>query len=153
MPIFRRILVPVDGSEPANAAVALALKVADNDGNVADLVFCHVVDIAAEYRAISEAQMIVGAQDMIEEDKVRGAKLIDAVVKTATDAGVKATGEILEGDPAETIVRRARDGGFDLIVTGTHGRDGLERLFLGSTAEHVLRHASVPVLAVKARTT
>ena len=150
MSIFHRILVPIDGSEPSNAAVALALKFAQTDGSAPELVFCHVVDVAAEYRAISEAQMILGAQDMIDEDRARGEKLVEAVLKTAQDAGIHASGEILDGDPAQTIVRRAREGGFDLIVTGTHGRDGIERMFLGSTAEDVLRHASVPVLAVKA---
>jgi nucleotide-binding universal stress UspA family protein/CBS domain-containing protein len=55
------------------------------------------------------------------------------------------------GSAAETIVRHARDHAFDLIVVGTHGRTGLRRVFLGSVAEAVLRHAPCPVLVVKER--
>ncbi len=55
----------------------------------------------------------------------------------------------LEGDPAAEIVRYARDAGMDLIVMGTHGRTGLERLLMGSVAEKVLREAPCSVLVVK----
>ena len=93
--------------------------------------------------------MLGGAQDLIAGDKTAGAKIVAAAVKAAKDADLDAAGDVLEGNPANTIVRRARDGGFDLIGTGTHGRRGLERMFLGSTAEGILRHTSVPVLVVK----
>jgi nucleotide-binding universal stress UspA family protein len=56
---------------------------------------------------------------------------------------------LLEGDPASEIVRLAKSEHADLIVLGTHGRTGFERLLLGSTAEQVLRRAPCPVLAVK----
>jgi nucleotide-binding universal stress UspA family protein len=55
----------------------------------------------------------------------------------------------LEGDPASEIVRYGRDNGADLIVMGTHGRTGVERMLLGSVAEKVLRDASCSVLVVK----
>ena len=56
---------------------------------------------------------------------------------------------LLQGDPAEEIVRYGRDTGMDLIVMGTHGRTGVERLLMGSVAERVLRDASCSVLVVK----
>jgi nucleotide-binding universal stress UspA family protein len=148
MSLFRRILVPVDGSDPANAAVELALRMA-RDGTISDLVFCNVVDVSADYSEAASAQMLGGAQDLIAGDKAAGAKIVEAAVKAARDAGLDAAGEVLEGNPTNTIVRRARDGGFDLIITGTHGRRGIERMFLGSTAEGILRHTSLPVLTVK----
>ena len=55
----------------------------------------------------------------------------------------------LEGDPAEEILRYAADAGTDLIVLGTHGRTGLERLLMGSVAEKVMRDAPCSVLVVK----
>jgi nucleotide-binding universal stress UspA family protein len=55
----------------------------------------------------------------------------------------------LEGDPATEIVRYAASAGIDLIVMGTHGRTGLERLLLGSVAEKVMREARCSVLVVK----
>ncbi len=58
---------------------------------------------------------------------------------------------LLEGDPAEEILRRAADARADLIVMGTHGRTGLKHLLLGSVAEYVVRHARCPVLTVAER--
>jgi Universal stress protein family len=63
--------------------------------------------------------------------------------------GIPVSHVLLEGDPAAEIVRYGRDAGIDLIVMGTHGRTGVERLVLGSVAEKVLRDASCSVLVVK----
>lgn len=57
--------------------------------------------------------------------------------------------EFLEGDPADEIVRYADDAMFDLVVMGTHGRSGMERLLMGSVAEKVMRDARCSVLVVK----
>jgi nucleotide-binding universal stress UspA family protein len=54
------------------------------------------------------------------------------------------------GDPASTICRVAGETGADVIILGSHGRTGMSRLFLGSTSEHVVRHAPCPVLVVRA---
>jgi nucleotide-binding universal stress UspA family protein len=56
---------------------------------------------------------------------------------------------LLEGEPATEIVHYARDAGIDLIVMGTHGRTGLDRLLMGSVAEKVMREAPCSVLVVK----
>jgi nucleotide-binding universal stress UspA family protein len=56
---------------------------------------------------------------------------------------------LLEGDPATEIVKYTRDAGIDLVVMGTHGRTGVERLLMGSVAEKVMREASCSVLVVK----
>jgi nucleotide-binding universal stress UspA family protein len=66
-----------------------------------------------------------------------------------TDDGIPVTHVLLQGDPANEIVRYGRDARMDLIVMGTHGRTGVERLLLGSVAEKVLRDASCSVLVVK----
>ena len=62
--------------------------------------------------------------------------------------GVVIHAEVAEGDPVDTIIRRAETWPADLIVMGTHGRTGLERLLLGSVAEKVLRRAPCPVLTM-----
>ncbi len=56
--------------------------------------------------------------------------------------------EVVSGDPAEEIMRYAETEGVDLIVMGTHGRKGLERIIFGSVAEQVVKNAPVPVLVV-----
>jgi hypothetical protein len=58
---------------------------------------------------------------------------------------------LVEGEPVREILRAARETACDLIVTGTHGRSGLDRLLMGSVAEQLLRKAPCPVLTVKAR--
>ena len=113
MSIFHRILVPIDGSEPSNAAVALALKFAQTDGSAPELVFCHVVDVAAEYRAISEAQMILGAQDMIDEDRARGEKLVEAVLKQRKTPAYKPAAKYW------TAIRRRRSYGVPVKAVST----------------------------------
>ena len=149
MSVFQRILVAVDGSGPANAGLALALRLAREAS--CRLVVCHAIDLGRDYRdAAGGAQMIGGAEDLIAEDRTESRKLLDAAVAAAAAAGVEATGELLEGRPGDAVVQRARDGGFDLIVTGTHGRRGLEHLLFGSTAETIVRLASIPVLTVRA---
>ena len=65
------------------------------------------------------------------------------------DPGIPVNHVFLEGDPAAEIVRYAADAGIDLIVMGTHGRTGLERLLMGSVAEKVMRDAPCSVLVVK----
>jgi nucleotide-binding universal stress UspA family protein len=59
--------------------------------------------------------------------------------------------EVATGDPANAIVQAAQDLGVDLIVMATHGRTGLQHVFLGSVAEKVIRHAPCPVLAIRYR--
>jgi universal stress protein A len=85
----------------------------------------------------------------------RTARLKDAQERlahriTADDrARLRATGEVIFGARAGTIVQSAADNGFDLIVMGTHGRSGVAHLLMGSVAEAVVRGASCPVLTVR----
>jgi nucleotide-binding universal stress UspA family protein len=66
------------------------------------------------------------------------------------DAGIRASGFAIEGEPVHAILDFAKKMQADAIVTGTHGRSGLKRAFVGSVAEGVLRHATVPVLSLRA---
>ena len=85
--------------------------------------------------------------------------LLDAAEKSAREQmlellgatdweGLKVEHRLEGGHAGEQVCRRARDLGVDLIVTSTHGRTGLKRILLGSTAEYIVRHASCPVLVV-----
>jgi nucleotide-binding universal stress UspA family protein len=69
--------------------------------------------------------------------------------KRTNRAGVETTVLVRQGDPAEQIVRASRAKKADLIVTGTHGRRGLKRLFLGSVAQRVVALAACPVVTVR----
>lgn len=75
-------------------------------------------------------------------------KKLDALVRTARNAGVRVTGLLVEGIPAEQIVRTARAKRADILVLGTHGRTGLTKLFVGSVAARVVATATCPVVTV-----
>ena len=149
MSVFQRIVVGVDGSDPSNAAVALAVRVAC-DTNESEIVFCFVLDVDDDYRVAAASESTIGGDELVHEDRRTGRAYLDAAERTASAAGVRTVGEILTGDPGKTLTQFASDGRFDLLVVGTHGRNGIQRMFLGSTAETVLRHATVPVLTIKA---
>jgi nucleotide-binding universal stress UspA family protein len=76
---------------------------------------------------------------------------MDKLLKTARNAGVKATSTIVEGAPDDSIARTVRARRADLIVMGTHGRTGFSRLLLGSVASRVISASPCPVLTVRGK--
>jgi len=147
MPMFKTILVPVDGSAPSNAAVALAVRLArDQDAKV---VFTHVCEIAKFAAMVSSSTASIASYALEAERDAGEAALRDAVDR-ANGGGVDADSWIEEGSCVDTILSSARQHKADLIVIGSHGRGGIARALLGSVAEGVLRHSSMPVLVTRA---
>jgi len=142
--MYRRILVPVDGSETSNRAVVAALQLARENGGRIRLV--HALDELAylsgyEYSA-----------DLLKAARDEGARLMDDALAMARSAGVPADTRLVETAGrrlGELVAEEARSWEADLVVVGTHGRRGMSRILLGSGAEQVLRLAPVPVLAVR----
>ncbi|WP_049936416.1 universal stress protein [Haloplanus natans] len=121
------------GAAPTIATVLLATDGSEGTERAAD----HAVTVAAATGAHLHA-LTVGDDDGPAE----------RVVARAREAGVDATAAVRSGRPHETILGYARNHGADLVVVGTHGRSGVERVLLGSVAERVLRTATRPVLVV-----
>ena len=145
--MYKRILVPVDGSETANRGLAEALKLAASLGAALKLV--HVVDNSAialnPEAGIAAAPL---AQDFSEDGK----GVLEEAKALATREGAlveAALHENFTGRVADLIVQEATSWGADLIVMGTHGRRGIRHVVLGSDAEGVVRTAPVPVLLVR----
>jgi nucleotide-binding universal stress UspA family protein len=148
MPSFRSLLVPIDGSEPSDAARVLAIRLAvDTD---ASLVFVNVVESDKIIASAMPGQGLADPTPAIDALRAAGTDMLKDAVASATAAAVRSTSALLEGDSIEMIVEYAGAHAVDLIVIGSHGRSGLQRLMLGSVAEGVLRHSSVPVLVTKA---
>jgi len=146
---FRSILVPLDGSDSANAALAVALRLAAPDGTV---VILHVIDRTAIAAACGEpfggGAMLASALDGFEDDE----RAIFASARRAADAaGIRCTTVALDGPPSARIVASARAEGVDAIAMGSHGRRGVARLVLGSTAAAVLDGAELPTFVVDER--
>lgn len=149
--MYRRILVPVDGSEPATAAFEHALGLARAHG--AQLRLVYVVDTVTFARQMRSARLNV--EPMYEAARQHGRDLLGALEGRTREAGVQAEAKLIElrresDRVADGIVAEAEAWPADLVVIGSHGRRGLDRFMLGSVAEAVTRRASVPVLLLRA---
>jgi nucleotide-binding universal stress UspA family protein len=131
-----KILYPTDFSSYSNQAYFHAIALAENHGASLTVLFVHTPDASAAVPSAEEKPSRAYWRNQLEQIR-------------PTNPDIPVRHVFLEGDPAEEIVRYGRDTGMDLIVMGTHGRTGLERLLLGSVAEKVLRDAACSVLVVK----
>jgi nucleotide-binding universal stress UspA family protein/uncharacterized membrane protein YfcA len=127
----RHIVLATDGSRFADAAAITAVGMAS---------FCK-----ARATVVSVASTGPGPDSRGEAELV-----VQRVVDHMRGEGIDAEGIVLEGRPDEMIVAVAKERDADLIVTGSHGRTGLERILLGSTVERILNDTSCAVLVVKA---
>ena len=142
----RRILVPVDFSESSRTVLDYAMDIARDRG--AEVVLVHVVGLPVapfdpSYGVAADPRLL---KDM-GSDAERG--LAELAGKAAGGTGVRPATKILNGSPSREIVREAREGSYDLVVIGTHGRTGFRHVFLGSVAENVVRMAPCPVVVVR----
>ncbi|MDP3479605.1 MAG: universal stress protein [Desulfoprunum sp.] len=140
---IRKILVPVDfqqyTDELAEFAVAMANKLA------AKLTFFHVVENVVIYADFIPTYLPQSNEETLTYAKKRMGTLIETSKKT----WMGCTGEVSRGDVVDTIADYAKDEGMDLIIIGTHGAKGLERILLGSVAERVIKRCSCPALIFK----
>jgi nucleotide-binding universal stress UspA family protein len=144
---FSSILVPYDGSDPARAALELAL-VALRPG--ATLTVVTVID---ESPVIAQSATTVMAYDptpLFEALETQAKALLAEAVAQCLRCNVVPRTEMIHEKPVPGIVETARSLGSDLIVMGTHARSGFARAFIGSTTEGVLRACDVPVLTTLA---
>lgn len=147
--MFAKIVVPVDGSEPSNAAVALAVRLATE--LAAELIFVHAVEL--NKIAAMTGPTNIDPSFAIDAASKAGADILAEAKQTADAAGVRATCEQPEDDSVASILDVVRRTKADLVAMGSHGRSGVARLLLGSVAEGVLRQGRVPVLICHASTT
>jgi nucleotide-binding universal stress UspA family protein len=144
--MFKKILVPTDGSSQAAHAAKTAAQMAKSQG--AQIVGVYVID-PFPYIGIGDASA-VGLQAYLAEAKSAAGQALDALGKACAAEGVAFAGDTIERNVVyEGILETASAEGCDLIVMGSHGHRGIKALILGSVAQKVLTHATVPVLIVK----
>ena len=137
--MYKRILVPVDGSEVSGKALAAALQLAQLKGGRVRLV--HVLE---------QASHVDGYALHLARDYA--SKVLAEASATAKAAGVDCDQRVVDVPGrrlGEIVADEARAWEADLVVVGTHGRRGVGRALLGSGAEQVVRLAPVPVLAIR----
>ncbi len=144
--VFHNILVPIDGSPPSETAVALALRLAQDQD--AGITFAHVVD--AGKLAVLASGPGVDPTLAIDAAEQAGKDLLAQAAARARDAGVQAQTTLVEGETVSAILDVAAKMASDVIVVGSHGRGGLSRMLLGSVAEGILRRSRIPVLITHA---
>lgn len=144
-PPFGRLLVAVDDSDPATAAVELAARFSRDLGSTC--VLCSVVDA----RELVEKAAVYGCDTVPLVAELR-AHAEETVGRARARGGFRAGAAsvaVVEADSADGIITETVKSGADAIVMGSHGRRGLQSLFLGSVAEEVIRRSPVPVFMVR----
>lgn len=148
--MYKRILVPVDGSDTSDRALQAALDMATDAGPEARLRVVHVTDESAW---LSGYDAYGGAvEQILLAMREKGERILEAAMVRVRATGVTADQQLFDepgGRLGDTIAGAASQWNADLIVVGTHGRHGIGRVLIGSGAEQVIRHAPVPVLVIR----
>jgi nucleotide-binding universal stress UspA family protein len=149
MSLVRKILYPTDFSEYSQAALPLALDLANRYG--AQLHCLHAVDVEHEL-FIAGGYVVPLRTEPVDHEELRriAHRHMDEFVKQhLAEVNGSVRPVVVLGKPFEQIVRYARDENIDLIVIGTHGHSALGSMLLGSVAEKVIRKAPCAVLSVR----
>jgi universal stress protein A len=145
---MRRILFASDFSKASGKAFTTAVALAQ--ANRAGLTILHVI---VPFRPIVPEQYLnTETWERIDrEARQWGQRQLARLTARAKKAGIRVTGLLREGDPAQQIVRAARTTRAHLLVVGTHGRTGLTKFLVGSVAGRVVATASCPVVTVRSK--
>ncbi|AKB36280.1 Universal stress protein [Methanosarcina siciliae C2J] len=141
--LYRNIVIASDGSENSRRAISCGIEIAKLSG--ATIHALYVVDTPS---VISE-DWTAGKEAIREMMMNSGKKVMSKIKKIIEESGVEVKEVLLEGYPANEIINFAENNNMDLIVMGTLGKTGFERLLMGSVAEKVVRHSNVPVVVVR----
>ena len=141
--MFDHILVPLDGSTLAAASIPFAVTLGRAvDARISVLAVVEPFPASARLpdAAVREAD---------ERQTATSTAYLESEAAKIRVLGLAVTTVIRHGNPAEEIIAYAEEGGCDLIAMGTHGRTGMDRVRMGSVAQHVLRHTTVPTMVVR----
>lgn len=138
--MYKKILVPIDDSEPSKNTIEHAVDLAKATGG--EITLLHVIDVGSLYE--TKNGKIVSMKDV----KNKGNKLLRSAKEFVKEQGVPARTRLKRGDAWYQIVEEAEKKGYDAIVIGAHGKDMVKRILWGSVSENVKKHASCPVVII-----
>lgn len=145
---FNNIVVATDGSKYSAAAASEAIGLAKRNGSSLTVVSV----VPSEIATPTDIDFTMNQRDLIAKKEMQGAEKNAKMVKEAAQKeGVNVRAFVMSGKPAEAIIQTAQEKKADLIVLGSHGRTGVEKLLMGSVAERVIVLSPFAVLAVKAK--
>lgn len=131
--MFNKIMVPSDGSKYAEKAEDMAISLAEKLGS--SVVAVHVID-----------EKLIYPFDIMEEE---GNDILSKIHEKGSAKGVKVDEVLIFGNPRHDMKKIAEKSGADLLVIGSHGKSGLEKILMGSVAENAIKTVEIPVLLVK----
>ena len=147
--MYTQILIATDGSELADKGLEQGLQLARATGATAT-----IITASEPWQSVDAGQVWGGSASLLGEYRTHAQQSCERVLKAASQRasalGVEhQTLYVPDAYPADAIQETARERGADLIVMASHGRRGLDRLLLGSQANAVITHSTVPVLVVR----
>jgi nucleotide-binding universal stress UspA family protein len=157
--MFKRILVPLDGSRFASRALRYAAEVAQGFG--AEVVLIQVIKPATSVIdagapvGVSVAGSEIAVQAALEADKrnaARARRYLSGKVRAIRSRHIQSSYRVLIGDIAHSIIEFSEKQSIDLVVMTTHGKSGLRRAVMGSVADVVIRESGKPVLVIRPQT-
>lgn len=140
---IQKILIPTDGSDYSMRAAEYGISIAKMLD--AQIMVVYVIDDVV----LDQISKVTEHEDVERELKQDGQRHINYVLGLAEKESVKATSLLTKGRPFDQIVHLAKEQNMDLIVMGTYGLRGAERILIGSVAERVIEYSPCPVLVVK----
>jgi nucleotide-binding universal stress UspA family protein len=138
-----RVLVPYDGSTQATNALKFTFEKFPD----ADVTVLYVIHIPEGYWGAFDGPEV--QPPVTEKAREHAEDVLETPRELAADRGLELDTDVLAGQPDNRIVEYAEEEGFDLIVVGSHGREGISRVLLGSVAEDVVRRSPTPVVVVR----
>ncbi len=145
MKSIRKILYATDFSESSQPAAGYALTLAQLAGAQV-----HVLHVIGEFADRRKSMVPQEAMALLEREvEIHVIKEMEDFCSAQFGSAISYTTEVVMGRPFEEILAKAAAWSADLIVVGTHGRTGLERVIVGSTAERLVRKSPIPVLTVR----
>jgi nucleotide-binding universal stress UspA family protein len=147
--MYKKILVPLDGSELAECVLPHVASIAKGCG-VQEVVFLRVHEPFHQFCDYEGCLSQETINSIDADNKAAAESYLNQLVKRTRYGGVSVKPEVVTGVPAESIADYATRNSIDLIVIATHGRSGVGRWAWGSVADRILRSACVPVLMVRA---
>lgn len=143
---YERILITTDGSKGAEAAANHAIDIADQYD--AELHTLYVIDIGVDTSLSSVSDLMSQLESSGKLEEI-GKKAVEDTQDKVEKKDIDSKTAIERGVPHKQINSYADDNDIDMIVIGTHGRTGLDRMLLGSVAEKIVRSSDIPVLTVR----
>ncbi|MBW1799847.1 MAG: universal stress protein [Deltaproteobacteria bacterium] len=141
---FERILFPVDFSDVSPKIAPWVHRVAEKyDASV------HLLFVARMIYYFTDMYVDAGSIEVLHGEVIQGAeRKMDEFIQAHFKEYPNVKAKVVLGDPAEEILRYTEAENIDLVIMGTHGRKGLERIIFGSVAERVITMSPVPVLSI-----